>query len=189
MDKNLRLFNLNCKTKLPHKYLVNMVLGDHLLWLLGFVGRDPSPFKTTQIKNSDKLGAKKKRKSANVFTLILNLGGKQWIWILMWEVCDRRGSVHYRTFYSSNRGKRRKCLAFSISALKNFDLITEVKYFYAWIWERHYTNQFKMCCLLYFSDWLHHSITHNNADVCTRIPEIMGRAYIVLNRQVLTNKC
>lgn len=74
MDKNLRLFNLNCKTKLPHKYLVNMVLGDHLLWLLGFVGRDPSPFKTTQIKNSDKLGAKKKRKSANVFTLILNLG-------------------------------------------------------------------------------------------------------------------
>lgn len=74
MDKNLTLFNLNCKTKLPHKYLVNMVLGDHLLWLLGFVGRDPSPFKTTQIKNSDKLGAKKKRKSANVFTLILNLG-------------------------------------------------------------------------------------------------------------------
>ena len=129
MDKNLRLFNLNCKTKLPHKYLVNMVLGDHLLWLLGFVGRDPSPFKTTQIKNSDKLGAKKKRKSANVFTLILNLGGKQWIWILMWEVCDRRGSVHYRTFYSSNRGKRRQCLAFSIGALKNSDSITEVKYF------------------------------------------------------------
>ena len=82
-----------------------MVLGDHLLWLLGFVGRDPSPFKTTQIKNSDKLGAKKKRKSANVFTLILNLGENNEFGF--WRGRSVTGEVVYITehFIQATEGK------------------------------------------------------------------------------------